>query len=183
MKMITFMLIALAMGGCACQRSQFSITKRSYKNGKVVYSNRYRTTKIRLESPETTNLANPHPDFPAAPTEPERLFASTSEGLAVAKANTAKALTGDMDIVPVVNDEPTSIFIPPDTTKQIAPPQGTALDFSARHTIYLKNGKRVKAGIVYQSHDSLFYQPLYTPEITNFLKVEQVDTIILKEKK
>ncbi|HNW76950.1 MAG TPA: DUF4190 domain-containing protein [Bacteroidales bacterium] len=46
----------------------------------------------------------------------------------------------------------------------------------------MKNGKRIKAGIVYQSNDSLFYQPLYTPEITHFLKVEQVDTIILKAK-
>lgn len=182
MKMITFMLIALAIGTCACQRSQFSITKRSYKNGKVVYSNRHPTTKIRLEKSGTTNLVNQHPDIQSVAPEPERLVASISEESAVAEVNKVRTIKGEMDIGPVVENEPTSMCLPPDTTKQIAPPQGTALDFSARNTIYLKNGKRIKAGIVYQSHDSLFYQPLYTPEITNFLQVEQVDTIILKEK-
>jgi hypothetical protein len=51
------------------------------------------------------------------------------------------------------------------------------MDFSEENVIRLKKGRKISAGFIYQSHDTLFYKSTSNPKITNFVTVQQIDTI------
>ncbi|HNW76951.1 MAG TPA: hypothetical protein PKJ28_08700 [Bacteroidales bacterium] len=55
-----------------------------------------------------TNLLNQYPDFQTVAPETERFVASISEESAVVEVNTARTIKGEMDIGPVIENEPTS---------------------------------------------------------------------------
>ena len=202
MKSFSILMVALLVLASSCQRSQFSTTTRQYKNGKVTYVNTYhkersKTTKGKshkhhLEETEAQNNMSVTSGVEKQPiTKPEiteinpvqiqdheNLIASTSnEKILIRMNNEQVRSTNDLILSYHSHYRIKKDICPPDTIKFIAPQQGTTMDLSAENVIRLNNGSKISAGLIYQSHDTLFYQLISSPKITNFVSVEQVDTI------
>jgi hypothetical protein len=195
-------MVALLVLASSCQRSQFSTTTRQYKNGKVTYVNNYHKEQYKpsrgkshkkhlketeaqksIPAPTGKGLQNLSDDelakiSPALISNNENLIASTSNEPAIILANKEQVRSTD-DLILSYHSQNgiKKDHCIPDTIKLIAPQQGTTMDFSEENVIRLKNGSKISAGLIYQSHDTLFYQLISNPRVTKFVAVEQVDTI------
>jgi len=202
MKKIYVILIALIVVVSSCQKSQFSTTTRQYKNGKVSYVNTYhkehsKTSKGKsrknnlTEADAQKSIPDPNRKGMQNFAEPETIkiipaLIPAYENLIASTSNEPTIIWMNKEQVRFTNDLILSYHSPHgirkdiyrhDTIKFIAPQQGTTMDFSAEYVIRLKNGSKKRTGLIYQSHDTLFYKLISNPRITNFVSVEQVDTI------
>jgi hypothetical protein len=201
MKKFYILIFTLFVVASSCQRSQFSTTTRHTKNGKVTYINNYHKERSKISKgkshksyPKETEVQNTRsaidktelkylPEHEITEINPvlmqdyENLIASTSNEPAI-WVNKDQVISNDDMILPYHNH----IGIkkdnfPPDSIKFIAPQQGTTMDLSAEYVIKLKNGSKKTVGLIYQSHDTLFYRLISSSKTTGFVTVEQVDTI------
>ena len=173
MKNISILIFVLLVLASSCQRSQFSTTTRQYKNGKVSYVNTYHKERRK------TSKGKSHKDhLTRADAQNENLIASTSNEPDIIQVNKNQVRSADILILSynshpgILKDNCLS-----DTIKSLAPQQGTTMDFSEENVIRLKKGRKIRAGFIYQSHDTLFYKSTSNTKITNFVTTGQVDTI------
>jgi hypothetical protein len=173
MKNFSVLIVVLFVLASSCQRSQFSTTARQYKNGKVSYVNTYHKERSRISKGKSHKNHLTRSDA-----QNENLIASTSNEPDIILMNKAQVRSTDNLVLSyyhhsgILNDSNL-----PDTIKSLAPQQGTTMDFSEENVIRLKKGRKISAGFIYQSHDTLFYKSTSNPKITHFVTTGQVDTI------
>jgi hypothetical protein len=173
MKKFYILLVTLILIASSCQRSQFSTTTRQNNNGKVSYVNAYHKERSRISKGKSHKN-----HLTRADAQNENLIASTSNEPEIILMNKDQLRSTDNLILTyynhsgILNDN-----ILPDTVKSLAPKQGTTMDFSEENVIRLKKGRKISAGFIYQSHDTLFYKSTSNPKITHFVTAGQVDTI------
>jgi len=156
MKKVYMLLMVLPVISDACQRSQFSTAIRNTQNGCVTYTNQHQKQRIK-----TIKVKGP-----------ELKSDQKVEIASLAKESAILGLNHSLSRL--------EIYLPaPDSIRTLAPPKGTNIDFSARQVIKFKNGKTKTTSIVYQSADTLYYQSISKPDITQFVNIAQVDTVFL----
>lgn len=196
------MLIAIVIIATSCNRSQFSTATKHTKNGRVTYINNYHRELSKPSKKKSHQIHKKEDDLQKSisaiekrkvqnPAEPEsikiipalipvneNLLASASNEQSIILMNKKQFRSTDNQILSYHNlYRIKKDNCPPDSIKFIAPKQGTTMDFSAEYVIRFKHGTKKSVGLIYQSHDTLFYQLISNPRITKFILVEQVDTI------
>ncbi len=186
MKKYYLLFVTLFLINNACQKSQFPSTTRQTKNGKVNYTNHYRTERIKfakVKSPKN-QVTTPAVQIPSS--DALNLIASASNELVLLSLKEP-----DFDII---NELKLSVqqnyefrcnpFFP-DSVKSDKPKEARSRDqaVSDVRIIKYKNGQTKVVNIISQSNDTLMYRVITEPNIVRGVMMEQVDSILPDQRK